>query len=694
MADAMAYAIASAIYDKINVDLSMVGAVRSTDGNKLSSFGGGKKFLGSRNEFQLTPSGSGMVINLTDIGKKFVKSYNTKKTQTQPTKQTNGTKAKEKKYRSDESFDQIKNVLSSHDNKVRLQELLSLLEVHNNRTFKDEPSLKSFVLNKGTNKGLLSISRVGGVDYVILSGPLTTSQAPKISVQPPPQLDQKITRRGRRNQTEVQTSQDNTSLVEPILANHTPQNDVFESMIYLSTPNGTIHHEYLQTLDQVFTSSVGLEKEERLDSVLLGDEEVKNAPQHGVLGTIVRDGHHIDDTDSDVSEEQYNSDHQQQLIHLNTHHPFCMVALGVQGSGKSHSMATVIESCMLHAPPYIQAKPSVTTMVFHYDQDPVNYCEALTLTTRRKGITQSAPVVEDMIVLVSPSFYLQRKMYYANAPNCRVLPLLFKWSDLNAAQIKNLMRVSADDDMPLYMNVILDLLRRAQKSGEKPSFDKFKQDINDLMFSTQQNSALTQRLQLIESLLDDSPQNKALSYENVTNLIGSDGRLIIVDLTDLMMSGPEANGIFQVVLSKFLSTPTRASKLALFDEAHKYLQPSGKDGLSAALVSAVRQMRHHGIRIAVSTQSPKVLPPELLELLTVALIHRFHSRDWFTYLQQKLSISDQCFREIMELRTGQALAFTPKWGRSVEGDGFVRKIQIRSRLTADGGVSRVTVSDG
>jgi DNA helicase HerA-like ATPase len=48
------------------------------------------------------------------------------------------------------------------------------------------------------------------------------------------------------------------------------------------------------------------------------------------------------------------------------------------------------------------------------------------------------------------------------------------------------------------------------------------------------------------------------------------------------------------------------------------------DGLSGAIVNIARLMRHDGIRLVVGTQSPRALAPELLELVTVAVIHRFH----------------------------------------------------------------------
>lgn len=65
------------------------------------------------------------------------------------------------------------------------------------------------------------------------------------------------------------------------------------------------------------------------------------------------------------------------------------------------------------------------------------------------------------------------------------------------------------------------------------------------------------------------------------------------------------------------------------DGAQKYLE--GGDGLAHSIVDTVRLMRHEGIRVVVSTQSPLTMPPELLELSTVAVLHSFHSNDWFRY---------------------------------------------------------------
>jgi hypothetical protein len=59
----------------------------------------------------------------------------------------------------------------------------------------------------------------------------------------------------------------------------------------------------------------------------------------------------------------------------------------------------------------------------------------------------------------------------------------------------------------------------------------------------------------------------------------------------------------------------------------------------------------------VSTQSPKALAPELLELSNVAIMHQFSSIDWFKHLSSRLPLSPQAFKKIMSLRRGEALIY-------------------------------------
>ncbi|KAI8585430.1 hypothetical protein BDZ88DRAFT_491974, partial [Geranomyces variabilis] len=359
---------------------------------------------------------------------------------------------------------------------------------------------------------------------------------------------------------------------------------------------------------------------DRFDKALLGNDDLVRVPQHGVLGSLVVDSEYDDENYPVIGEKKHD-------IYLNTHSPFCLIAVGVQGAGKSHSLASVIENCMLNAKPCIEAQKPATALIFYYDQDPENFCEAITLTGRRAGLPASVPVVSRMTVLVSPSFHKQRTAFYRakNIPNCEVKPLLFKWGDLYADQIKKLMRVGENSDtIPLYMSSILDLLRTMQKENRKPS------DRNAV---------------------------------NVGQILSSGCPIIVVDMTDPMMTASESNSVFQVMLTAFLGTTTPAGKLVVLDEAHKYLAKDGQDGLALALVTACRQIRHVGLRICVSTQSPEVLPAELLELVSVALIHRFHSLDWFRWMQKKLPLRDEVFEEIVGLETGTAMAVSARWAK-------------------------------
>jgi hypothetical protein len=155
------------------------------------------------------------------------------------------------------------------------------------------------------------------------------------------------------------------------------------------------------------------------------------------------------------------------------------------------------------------------------------------------------------------------------------------------------------------------------------------------------------------------------------------------------------------------------------------------DGLSGAIVNMARLMRHDGIRLVVGTQSPLALVPELLELVTVAVIHRFHSKDWFSYLKVKIPLESAAWDRLLDLNPGEALVFASRHqigvsdngedGGTAEGEGEdesdtaslysdniartarhapkplplgrnIFKIKIRPRITADVGSSAVNKS--
>lgn len=185
---------------------------------------------------------------------------------------------------------------------------------------------------------------------------------------------------------------------------------------------------------------------------------------------------------------------------------------------------------------------------------------------------------------------------------------------------------SAGDSLPLYMSTVLDILRKYQKRGGLPEFKEFKDSMlsskeNDELsgggyggrgggrggygggrggrgggyvvgappgtntsapkFTDKQIGPLELRIKLLESLIEESDENKHFSRYNLADVFSDKESLVIVDLTDPMMSAPEANGVFQVLLSKFITSDLGGcGKMIVLDEAHKYISPSANDELA------------------------------------------------------------------------------------------------------------------
>lgn len=167
-------------------------------------------------------------------------------------------------------------------------------------------------------------------------------------------------------------------------------------------------------------------------------------------------------------------------------------------------------------------------------------------------------------------------------------------------------------------------------------------------------------MQLLELLVFEAERNQSNealvnSSANLQDRVRPE-TLVLVDLTDPLLSGADANAVFTVLLEQFrLIDGCPAGKLCVLDEAHRYLVEGSP--LAAGLVDAVRVMRHEAIRYVVSTQSPLTPPPELLELCSATFLHSFHSRDWYAYLSKKVSFPKDGFAAVQQLAPGEAMVF-------------------------------------
>jgi hypothetical protein len=92
--------------------------------------------------------------------------------------------------------------------------------------------------------------------------------------------------------------------------------------------------------------------------------------EYALLGRL--DAAYIDDDDDDDGRfcgDGGECDGENE-VYLNTHEPFCMRTVGVQGAGKSHSMAVVLESCLLPfafpaATPIVRLHTAMSALVLH-----------------------------------------------------------------------------------------------------------------------------------------------------------------------------------------------------------------------------------------------------------------------------------------------------------------------------------------
>jgi hypothetical protein len=133
--------------------------------------------------------------------------------------------------------------------------------------------------------------------------------------------------------------------------------------------------------------------------------------------------------------------------------------------------------------------------------------------------------------------------------------------------------------------------------------------------------------------------------------------------------------------------------------------PASKD-LTESLLTVIRQQRHYGARVIISTQEPAI-SPRLIDLCSMLIIHRFSSPEWFDVIRKHVSVGDtdnasleKLFRRIINLRVGEALLFAPSAILSKREEGrdtlfqlssSLLKIKMRNRLTWDGGKSVVCV---
>ncbi|KAG8929014.1 hypothetical protein FRC01_005053 [Tulasnella sp. 417] len=420
------------------------------------------------------------------------------------------------------------------------------------------------------------------------------------------------------------------------------------------------------------------------DAFMFEDGLTKAVPQYGVLGSIVS-----------VHSQGMVEAHGDNRIYLNTNAPFSAVVCGVQGSGKSHTVGVLLESMLIANDPRLGVLPSpLSALVLHFGESGggAQPCEAAyqCLST---DPNVKPPVIT---VYVSPTQYsTMTRLYWSVFGNkIQVLPLKINHAELDAKSILSMMSVSTNTEPPLYVQLILNILREL---GETFTYTRFKLKLEERAktFNPAQKAMCDQRLSLLESFLEHTSAKARFKAGEVT----------IVDLTDPFIDPASACSLFEIITRLFIRAPVKTGKVLVVDEAHKYLtKDQGSEVLTQTLLSIVRQQRHLGTRLIMSTQEPTVVPEALLDLCSITIMHRFSSITWFNHLAKHVSsdFGEEAFDAVVQLQTGQALVLAPaglgvfqkpgmdKPERGIFGRRYLI-VKTRRRVTADGGASILAV---
>ncbi|TFK29354.1 hypothetical protein FA15DRAFT_610541 [Coprinopsis marcescibilis] len=445
---------------------------------------------------------------------------------------------------------------------------------------------------------------------------------------------------------------------------------------------------------------------------LLASKADEAPTQYGVLGKTL--GIH------DNGEVTVPSDLR---LYINTNAPFSAVICGVQGAGKSHTLSTILESMFIpNFSPIGNLKKPLAGLVLHYGEAGSGSLpnETAWLCSSVSSHVQGPPI---KVYVSHSSLNTMRTVYAPLGEKLSVEPLYFRRRELDAAAILSMMSISSSESAPLYMQVILSILR---DMGETYEFKGFiaRLEEHKQKFNPAQLAGLEQRMALLMSFLEPEDVRKRSTK---TKVRFAAGQLTIVDLSDPFLDEGAACGIFDIMTRLFVRAEVNTGKVLVVDEAHKYLMPGkASSGLTKSLMRLIRQQRHLSMRVLISTQEPTVVPPVLLDLCSVTILHRFTSPSWWQHLIQHVSADfskSDAFDQVVRLQTGQAMILAPsglsvisrpsvtpdnskstdKKGKSKDTSAIFKEptvahlgrryiiMKTRRRVTTDGGASLLAV---
>ncbi|KEQ74245.1 hypothetical protein M436DRAFT_71698 [Aureobasidium namibiae CBS 147.97] len=353
------------------------------------------------------------------------------------------------------------------------------------------------------------------------------------------------------------------------------------------------------------------------------------------------------------------------------------------GSGKSYTLSAMIESCLYPSAEIRKLPKPLAGVVFHNSTVSMhNICEAAHLVSLGVKVN----------VLVSRSNFHSLSTIYKSAVGDKhekflnIQPLVLQSYHLTAERMHRLMAFQeGETTIPLYMEVIMRILREMAITGAPFSYSTFKANLDNEGLQPGQKVMMEMRLNLLESFLDPScVKGTNRSSRRTDDLFTtSPGTLTIVDLSDPFLDSSTTCTLFSILLDIFLASRPASGLLVCLDEAHKFMKNTpAAETLTENLLTVIREQRHNACRIVIATQEPTI-SPKLLDLCSM------------TFKEGAAAL----FEKIIELDVGESLLFAPS-AVFEEQEGKVVKLGVpcfksktRKRLGVDGGQSVLAVRE-
>ncbi|WLR46565.1 DUF853 family protein [Halobacillus litoralis] len=391
---------------------------------------------------------------------------------------------------------------------------------------------------------------------------------------------------------------------------------------------------------------------------LLGEHHITN--QYGILGKLASTG----DT-----------------VGLDLDGTSTISLFGVQGSGKSYTVGTILEMATKQFNKANKLPAPLASVVFHYSKSE-NYQpeftsikEANANSDELERLKQEYGVkpdgIEDVMIITPKDRVEERKEEYKNID---VRPLQFSTRELNVEDWNFLMNTG--DSSALYLRQLKSVLKEYRRNL---TLENIRKGVQEEDFEDRPRRLLEQRMKFVEEYINDRAK--------IGDILRP-GRVVIVDIRDEFIEEDEALGLFMVLLRIFSDVKYKNqlfNKMIVFDEAHKYMKDQS---LMGNVVEVIREMRHKGVSMLIASQNPPSVPKEIIELSNIVVLHKFNAPAWLKHIQKTLTATESLqAKQLNQLKAGEAYVWASKSTHSVF-EKQPQKVQLRPRITMHGGATK------